>query len=267
MSAEVSDQVVKMMLNGVEVSAKIAGQATKHLVACLLALRAGDKKVGKTSVAKIVNQSKNVRVFSIKDEDLSTFKSLAKKYGILYSVIRDLNLGDGLKDVMIKGEDASKLQRVFDVMGYGNVEHEKEQNIENDTKKKQASKQEPESQKFKQEHTNIDMEQGGKDFRSDNRDAMTPDSWNESVKEQSKQERSKQGYDFQPDPVNGLDGKDPNEIQPQNKSELASQMQGKPIATRKNLAEDYIKREQTKQEATGKMKKKTKARRKVRKKR
>ena len=229
MSAEVSDQVVKMMLNGVEVSAKLAGQATKHLVACLLALKNGDKKVGKTSVAKIVSQSKNVRVFSIKDEDLRTFKTLAKKYGMLYSVIRDLNLGDGIKDVMIKGEDASKLQRVFDVMGYGNVDHEKEQNIDIDTKKKQVSKQEPESQRFKQEHVNIN--------------------------------------DYQPDPVNGLDGKDPIENKPQNKSELASQMQGKPIAARKNLAEGYIKREQTKQETAGKSKKKTKARRKDRKKR
>ena len=212
MSAEVSDQVVRMMLMGVEVSVKIAGHATKHLIAYLLALKNGDKKVsGNTSVAKIVNQSKNIRIFSIKDEDLSKFKTLAKKYGMLYSVIRDMNLGDGKKDVMVKGEDASKLQRVFDIMGYGDVERDNEDpNISNDDKKKQASEQEPESQKSKQEKR-ID-------------DAMSP------------------GNRFynQPDPVNGLDGKDPNEVSPQNKTDLAEQMQGKSINTRKNLAKEYI---------------------------
>ena len=267
MSAEVSDQAVRMMLQGVEVTVKIAGKATKHLVAFLLALKNGDKKIsGKTSVAKIVSQSKNIRMFSIKDEDLSNFKTLAKKYGILYSVIRDLNLGDGVKDVMVKGEDASKLQRVFDIMGYGDVERGEEQSIENDTKKKQASKQEPESQRFKREHTNIDMEHGIKDSSAGNHDTITPENQIKSEKAQSN-EQTKQGYDYQPDPVNGLDGKDPNEIQPQNKSELASQMNGKRITTRKSLAKNYIKREQTKQETAGKSKKKTKARKKDSKKR
>lgn len=177
MSAEVSDQVVKMMLSGVEVSVKIAGKATKHLIAFLLALKSGDKKIsGKTNIAKILTQSKNIRIFTVKDEDLETFKGLAKKYGILYSVIKDKNLGDGIKDVMVKGEDASKLQRVFDILGYGDVDRN-EPSIVDDDKKKQASRQEPESQRFRRDHANIDMEQVVKDFRAGNRDAMTPENW------------------------------------------------------------------------------------------
>lgn len=219
MSAEVSDQVVRMMLMGVEVSVKIAGKATKHLVAFLYALMKGDKKIsGKTSLAKILTQSKNVRIFTVKDEDLETFKKLAKKYGMLYSVIKDKNLGDGIKDVMVKGEDASKLQRVFDIMGYGDVDRS-DQTIEKEDKKKQASRQEPESQKSKPERTNIDKEQ---------------------VDKKTEKNMPADKFDMQPDPVNGLDGKDPNEMPPTNKKELAERMQGENISTRKNLAEGYI---------------------------
>jgi len=219
MSAEVSDQVVKMMLMGVEVSVKIAGAATKHLVAFLYALMKGDKKIsGKTNLAKILTQSKNVRIFAVKDEDLETFKGLAKKYGILYSVIRDKNLGDGIKDIMVKGEDAGKLQRVFDILGYGDVDRD-DQTMAKDDKKKQASRQEPESQKSRPERTNMDKEQ---------------------VDKKTEKNMPADKFDMQPDPVNGLDGKDPNELPPTNKKELAEQMQGKSISTRKNLAEGYI---------------------------
>jgi len=239
MSAEVSDQVVKMMLNGVEVSAKIAGKATKHLVACLYALMHGDKKIsGNTSVAKIVTQSKNIRVFNVKDEDLKTFKVLAKKYGMLYAVIRDKNLGDGLKDIMVKGEDASKLQRVFDIMGYGDVDRD-EQIIENDDKKKQASRQEPKSQKSKSERTNTDKKQYEKNNSVDKFD-LQPDPVN-GLDGKDPNELSPIGeFDLQPDPVNGLDGKDPNELPPTNKKELAKQMHGKSINERKDLANGYI---------------------------
>jgi len=224
MSAEVSDQVVKMMLMGVEVSVKIAGAATKHLVAFLYALMKGDKKIsGKTNLAKILTQSKNVRIFTVKDEDLETFKGLAKKYGILYSVIRDKNLGDGIKDIMVKGEDAGKLQRVFDILGYGDVDRD-DQTMAKDDKKKQASRPEPESQRSKQEHTNKDKSQTDKPSVSKNTEKASP----------------ADRFDMQPDPVNGLDGKDPNELPPTNKTELAEQMRGKSISTRKNLAEGYI---------------------------
>lgn len=231
MSAEASDQAVKIMLQGVEVSAKIAGKASKHLIALLWALMQGQKKIsGNTSIAKIVTQSKNIRIFEVKDEDLSRFKELAKKYGILYSVIRDKNLGDGFKDIMVMGEDAAKLQRVFDKMGYGDVDHG-EQVIENDDKKKQASRQEPESQKSRQEPTDMDKQQAEQNIQS----AKTMPTGE---------------YDLQPDPVNGFDGKDPSELPPANKKELADKMHDKNIGQRKNLAEGFLRsQEKTKTKA------------------
>lgn len=147
---------------------------------------------------------------------------------MLYSVIKDKNLGDGIKDVMVKGEDASKLQRVFDIMGYGDVDRDN-QTIVNEDKKKQASRQEPESQRSRPDHTDLDKEPIAKQ-QADKEQADTKTEKNMPVDK----------FDMQPDPVNGLDGKDPNELPPTNKKELAEQLHGKSISTRKNLAEGYI---------------------------
>ena len=243
MSAEVSDQVVKMMLMGVEVSVRIAGKATKHLVAFLAALMKGDKKIsGKTNLTKILTKSRNIRILTVKDEDLATFKSLAKKYGMLYAVIKDKKLGEGIYDIMVQGEDASKLQRVFDIMGYGDVDRD-EQIIDNDDKKKQASRPEPESQKSKQEHTSMDKNQAQKESdkaKPADKYDYQPDPVNGLDGKDPNEMLPTGEFDLQPDPVNGLDGKDPNELPPTNKKELADQMQGKSISTRKSLAEGYI---------------------------
>lgn len=114
-SADAAEQVVRMSLNGVEVAAKISGKAAERLAVLLYAvLRDQKKTMGKTRLSNMLRSGKELRVFAVKDSDLQKFCEEAKKYGVLYCVLKDRNAEDGLTDIMVRAEDASKINRIFE---------------------------------------------------------------------------------------------------------------------------------------------------------
>lgn len=113
--ADAADQIVRMTLNGVEVAAKITGTGAKELAVLLYAVLKDQKKTkGKTRLTNMLKSGKELRVFAVKDKDLERFCREAKKYGVLYCVLKDKNSKDGLTDVMVRAEDASKINRIFE---------------------------------------------------------------------------------------------------------------------------------------------------------
>ena len=60
---------------------------------------------------------KEIKVFSIGDKDLEKFCREAKKYGVLYCVLKDKTAADGHTDVFVRAEDASKINRIFEHFG------------------------------------------------------------------------------------------------------------------------------------------------------
>ena len=116
---ETADQVVRMSLQGIEVAAnialKIGGAATKSLAATLYAMLNDKKKVkGAARVNSMLQSGKELKVFAIRHEDLKTFCQEAKRYGVLYSVLKEKNNTDGICDIMVRAEDASKISRIVD---------------------------------------------------------------------------------------------------------------------------------------------------------
>ena len=68
-----------MMLSGGEVAVKLAGSAAKNAAAMLLALARNHKKVyGKTSLKKILQQTRDIRTFSLTPEQYREFSRQAK---------------------------------------------------------------------------------------------------------------------------------------------------------------------------------------------
>ena len=113
--ADAADQIVRMTLNGVEVAAKITGTGAKELAVLLYAVLKDQKKTkGKTRLTNMLKSGKELRVFAVKEKDLERFCREAKKYGVLYCVLKDKNSKDGLTDVMVRAEDASKINRIFE---------------------------------------------------------------------------------------------------------------------------------------------------------
>lgn len=122
-SAEAADQVVRMTLNGVKVAAKITGAGAKELAMLLYAILKDQKKTaGKTRLTNLLRSGKELKVFAVKDQDLQKFCKEAKKYGVLYCVLRDKNAKDGLTDIMVPAEDAAKVNRIFERFNLATVD-------------------------------------------------------------------------------------------------------------------------------------------------
>lgn len=118
-AGETSDQIVRMTLEGIEVAAnislKVGGTVAKSLAATLYAILTDKKKVkGKARLDSLLKSGKELKVFAIRHEDLKTFCDEAKRYGVLYSVLKEKNNTDGICDIMVRAEDASKISRIVD---------------------------------------------------------------------------------------------------------------------------------------------------------
>ena len=116
-TGETSDQIVRMTLQGIEVAANVAlkagGEMTRSLAATLYAILTDKKKVkGKARLDSLLKSGKELKVFAIRHEDLKKFCEEAKRYGVLYSVLKEKNNTDGICDIMVRAEDASKISRI-----------------------------------------------------------------------------------------------------------------------------------------------------------
>ena len=70
-----------MMLSGGEVAVKLAGSAAKNAAAMLLALARNHKKVyGKTSLKKILQQTRDIRTFSLTPEQYREGQGIVRGY-------------------------------------------------------------------------------------------------------------------------------------------------------------------------------------------
>ncbi len=112
---DTADQMAKMTLEGIEVAAKISGSAAKSLAAMLYAMLNDKKKVkGKTRLDALLRSGKELKVFALRHDDLKVFCEEAKRYGVLYSVLKEKNNTDGICDIMVRAEDAAKISRIVD---------------------------------------------------------------------------------------------------------------------------------------------------------
>ena len=122
-SGEAADQVVRLSLNGVEVAAKLSGSAAKQLAIMIYAILKDQKKTkGKIRLTNMLRSGKELKVFAVKDGDLQKFCEEAKKYGVLYCVLKDKNATDGITDIMVRAEDAAKVNRIFTRFGLTTVD-------------------------------------------------------------------------------------------------------------------------------------------------
>ena len=114
-SGEAAEQVVRMSLNGVEVAAKISGKAAERLAVLLYAVLRDQKKTrGKIRLTNMLKSGKELKVFAVRDGELQKFCEEAKKYGVLYCLLKDNNAADGLTDIMVRAEDAGKINRILE---------------------------------------------------------------------------------------------------------------------------------------------------------
>lgn len=110
---EAAEQIVRMSLEGFEVAAKITGAGAKNIAILLYSILKEEKKTkGKARLSSMLRSGKELKVFTVKNDDLKTFTQEAKKYGVLAN--RKNNDPNAEVDVIARAEDASKISRIVE---------------------------------------------------------------------------------------------------------------------------------------------------------
>ena len=118
-SGDVADLMVKESIQLTEASIKLLAAGSKNLAALLWALAKDNKKlVGKTGMARLLRESKELKVFHIKESDLAEFRAFAKK-NVLYSVVKDKRRTDGVVDLVTNVDFVSQVNLFMERRGYG----------------------------------------------------------------------------------------------------------------------------------------------------
>ena len=91
-SGDAAEQVVRMSLETGEVAVRLAGSGAKQLAVLIYAiLREQKKTAGKARLTNMLRSGKELKVFAVRDCELRKFCEEAKKYGVLYCVLKDNN--------------------------------------------------------------------------------------------------------------------------------------------------------------------------------
>ena len=160
-SGEAADQVVRMSLEVGEAALKISGEGAKQLAVLLYAVlldqsKSMAKSKGKTRLETLVRTGKPLKVFSVKESDLKKFAKEAKRYGILYCAIRNPKENtDGMVDIMVKEEDAPRINRIIERFKLSAVEEKAKVETEVEKTKEQGkenAEQNPSTAKTEKSH-------------------------------------------------------------------------------------------------------------------
>lgn len=131
-SSDVAEQIIRMSLEGLEMTVKVTGKLAKEIAALLMAVMKNKQPiVGKTTLTKMLKSGKELKVFSVKQNEFKKFTQKAKQYGVLYTVLKEKKEKDGIIDILVKIEDAPKINRIIDRFHLSNY---KSENIEEERK-------------------------------------------------------------------------------------------------------------------------------------
>jgi hypothetical protein len=117
-SGDAAESIVRLSMEGIEAALRVTGSGAKGLAMVIIALLQSKDSVrnkGRTRLKTMLKSGKPTAIFAVKNEDLEAFTASAKKYGILYAVVRDPNsMGHDVTDVIVKSEDAGRVNRLVD---------------------------------------------------------------------------------------------------------------------------------------------------------
>ena len=107
-SGDAAEQVVRLSLEGMEVAAKITGSAAKEVAALLYAAlknRDKNKIKGRQRLTSMLRSGKELTIFTVKNKDMARFVADAKRYGVVYCVLREAKDNPhGVSEIMVRSD-------------------------------------------------------------------------------------------------------------------------------------------------------------------
>ena len=121
-SSDAAEQLVRMSLNTAEVAVKVTGNGAKNIAVMLYAIVKDQHQTkGKTRLNNMLKSGQPLKVYEVRDNDLQKFCEEAKRYGVLYCVLKDKNANDDMTDIMVREFDSAKINRIFERFGLAEV--------------------------------------------------------------------------------------------------------------------------------------------------
>ncbi len=123
--SEIQDavQIIRLFLEGAEVilkMGKMSWEFTQSVGAVFEHMLNQEKLEGKTSVKQLLKSGGDLQVFKFRTEDLHAVKKMADKYGILYSILPDLNKKDGMSEILFHSQAVPRIQSIMErIQGAG----------------------------------------------------------------------------------------------------------------------------------------------------
>ena len=117
-SGDAAEQVVHLSLEGTEMVLRLSGSAARNVAAAIYTIwknRDKTKTKGYQRLDAMLKSGKELKVFTISEKHLKQFSAEAKRYGVVYCALRGKERSeDGIVDIMVRAEDASKINRIVE---------------------------------------------------------------------------------------------------------------------------------------------------------
>lgn len=117
-------QIIRVAYDGIDIAMKVGsgtlGQIRKamDLIAAVLNR---EKLVGKTNMRKLLQKGGDLQVLQFASEDIKQVEKLAKKYGILYCELPDINKKDGMSEILFHTEAVPRVNMLLQKLKAGRI--------------------------------------------------------------------------------------------------------------------------------------------------
>ena len=125
MSSEITDavQIIHILFEGADLCLRVTGKCMKplaQLTKLIMGILAREKMEGKTSMKNLLKRGGDMQVFKFPQEQMKKVEAMAKKYGILYSLLPDFNK-DGMRELVFHAESLPRMNALIEKLKAGQV--------------------------------------------------------------------------------------------------------------------------------------------------
>ena len=117
-------QIIRVAYDGIEIAMKVGSgglSAMQKTLSFLKEMLDYEKSIGKTNMRSLLARGGDLQVFQFNTEDRKKFEKLAKKYGILYTTLPDVNKTDGKSEILFHSEAVPRVNILMQKLGVGRI--------------------------------------------------------------------------------------------------------------------------------------------------
>ena len=117
-------QIIRVAYDGIEIAMKVGSggiAAMQKAIDFLKGMLDYEKSLGKTSMRKLLLKGGDLQVLQFNTQDMKKVEKMAKKYGILYSILPDMNKADGMSEVIFHTEAVPRANMMIQKLKFGRI--------------------------------------------------------------------------------------------------------------------------------------------------